>query len=153
MRVLIGKLFYLKELILRHVCKFLPSIAGRPPDLDVRDLCGLPESDVLLERRRNKGVAARPSLLVAPASLLANWSAEIEKFAPELRTLIIHPSAMTTAQVKNFTPAQTAGLDLAITSYGSLLRIPALADIHWHFAILDEAQAIKNPGAKQTRAA
>jgi superfamily II DNA or RNA helicase len=108
---------------------------------------------LLLERRRNKGVAARPSLLVAPASLLANWSAEIEKFAPELRTLIVHPSAMTAAQVKDFTPGQTAGLDLAITSYGSLLRIPALADQHWHFAILDEAQAIKNPGAKQTRAA
>jgi superfamily II DNA or RNA helicase len=108
---------------------------------------------LLLERRRRKGAATRPSLLVAPASLLANWSAEIEKFAPELRTMIIHPSAMTTAQVKNFTPAQTAGLDLAITSYGSLLRIPALADLDWQFAILDEAQAIKNPGAKQTRAA
>jgi hypothetical protein len=108
---------------------------------------------LLLERRRSKGVAVRPSLLVAPASLLANWSAEIEKFAPELRTLIVHPSAMIAAQVKQFTPAQTIGLDLAITSYGSLLRIPALAELDWRFAILDEAQAIKNPGAKQTRAA
>jgi SNF2 family DNA or RNA helicase len=113
---------------------------------------------LLLERRRNKGAparstAGRPSLLVAPASLLANWSAEIEKFAPELRTLIVHPSAMTPAQVKEFSPAQTTGLDLAITSYGSLLRIPALAETDWRFAILDEAQAIKNPGAKQTRAA
>ncbi len=125
---------------------------------------------LLLERRRNKGArwkypswkypgwkhsrrTQRPSLLVAPASLLANWSAEIEKFAPELRTLIVHPSAMTAAQVKEFSPAQTAGVDLAITSYGSLLRIPALAETEWRFAILDEAQAIKNPGAKQTRAA
>jgi len=108
---------------------------------------------LLLERRRGKGAAAQPSLLVAPASLLANWSAEIEKFAPELRTLIVHPSAMTAAEVKEFEPAQTKGLDLAITSYGSLLRIPALAQLDWHFAILDEAQAIKNPGAKQTRAA
>jgi superfamily II DNA or RNA helicase len=107
---------------------------------------------LLLERRRNKGVAARPSLLVAPASLLANWSAEIDKFAPELRTLIVHPSAMPAAQVKDFTSAHTAGLDLAITSYGSLLRIPALAEVHWQFAILDEAQAIKNPAARQTRA-
>jgi len=107
---------------------------------------------LLLERRRNKGGVSRPSLLVAPASLLANWSAEIQKFAPELRTLIVHPSAMTAAQVKDFTPTQTTGLDLAITSYGSLLRIPALGEVHWRFAILDEAQAIKNPGAKQTRA-
>jgi superfamily II DNA or RNA helicase len=108
---------------------------------------------LLLERRRGNGVAVRPSLLVAPASLLANWSAEIEKFAPELRTLIVHPSAMSPAQVKDFSPTQTAGLDLAITSYSSLLRIPVLADVDWQFAILDEAQAIKNPGAKQTRAA
>ena len=108
---------------------------------------------LLLERRRNKGAAGKSSLLVAPASLLANWSAEIEKFAPELRTLIVHSSAMTSAQVKEFLPAQTAGLDLAITSYGALLRIPALAQTEWRFAILDEAQAIKNPGAKQTRAA
>ena len=35
-----------------------------------------------------------PSLLVAPASLLANWQAEIERFAPALTTLIAHPSAM-----------------------------------------------------------
>jgi superfamily II DNA or RNA helicase len=108
---------------------------------------------LLLERRRGKGAAGTPSLLVAPASLLANWSAEIEKFAPELRTQIVHPSAMTAAQVKAFTPASSPELDLAITSYGSLLRIPGLADAKWRFVVLDEAQAIKNPAAKQTRAA
>ena len=43
--------------------------------------------------------------------------------------------------------------DLVITSYGSLLRIAALKDIAWRFVILDEAQAIKNASAKQTRAA
>jgi superfamily II DNA or RNA helicase len=108
---------------------------------------------LLLERRRAPGAAGVPSLLVAPASLLANWSAEIEKFAPELRTQIVHPSAMTAAQVKDFSADAAAGLDLAITSYGALLRIPALAETAWRFVILDEAQAIKNPGAKQTRAA
>ena len=40
-----------------------------------------------------------------------------------------------------------------ITSYGTLLRMPALAETHWRFVVLDEAQAIKNPDAKQTRAA
>jgi superfamily II DNA or RNA helicase len=108
---------------------------------------------LLLERRRGNAAEAMPSLLVAPASLLANWSAEIEKFTPELRTLIVHPSAMTATQVAEFSPASVAGVDLAITSYGSLLRIPALAEATWRFGILDEAQAIKNPGAKQTRAA
>jgi len=40
-----------------------------------------------------------------------------------------------------------------ITSYGSLLRIPWIENTSWQYAVLDEAQAIKNPGAKQTRAA
>jgi superfamily II DNA or RNA helicase len=108
---------------------------------------------LLAQRRHNGDARHQPSLLVAPASLLANWAAEIEKFAPELKATIVHPSAMTAEQIKAFTPAQAAKLDLAITSYGSLLRMPVLAETEWRFAILDEAQAIKNPNAKQTRAA
>jgi superfamily II DNA or RNA helicase len=97
--------------------------------------------------------AAQPSLLVAPASLLGNWAAEIEKFAPGLKAAIVHPSAMSADEIKQFTPERAAGYDLAITSYGSLLRIPALAEASWRFVILDEAQAIKNPAARQTKAA
>jgi SNF2 family DNA or RNA helicase len=107
---------------------------------------------LLLAQRRDKG-QRNPSLLVAPASLLANWSAEIDKFAPELKASIVHPSAMSAEQIKALTPEQVGELDLAITSYGSLLRLPFLAETQWRFAILDEAQAIKNPKAKQTRAA
>ena len=93
-----------------------------------------------------------PSLLVVPASLLANWVSEIERFAPSLRVLVAHPSAMTAAELAR-PAAQTLGAaDLVITSYGSLLRIPWLATMKWRLAILDEAQAIKNPAAKQTRA-
>jgi non-specific serine/threonine protein kinase len=96
----------------------------------------------------------RPSLLVAPASLLANWAAEIERFAPRLNAAIIHPSAMTADEMKQVvTPDRLRDIDLAITSYASLLRMPALAQIHWRFVVLDEAQAIKNPNAKQTKAA
>jgi non-specific serine/threonine protein kinase len=43
-------------------------------------------------------------------------------------------------------------LDLVVTSYGSLLRIPWLMESAWNLVVLDEAQAIKNPAAKQTRA-
>jgi non-specific serine/threonine protein kinase len=107
---------------------------------------------LLLARQRNGG-ARRPSLLVAPASLLANWAAEIEKFAPDLMAAILHPSAMTAEQIQQVTPERVGELDLAITSYGSLLRMPVVAATEWRFAILDEAQAIKNPNAKQTRAA
>jgi non-specific serine/threonine protein kinase len=95
----------------------------------------------------------RTSLLVAPASLLANWAAEIERFAPTLTAIIAHPSAMTGAELKALDRDRIAGADLVITSYGSLLRVPALLGLPWRLAILDEAQAIKTPGAKQTRAA
>ncbi|MDK3022848.1 DEAD/DEAH box helicase [Cupriavidus taiwanensis] len=93
----------------------------------------------------------RPSLLVAPASLLANWAAEAERFAPGLRLLIAHPSVMPAADLRALDPARLADIDLVITSFGSLLRQPALEAMQWHVAIVDEAQAIKNPGAKQTR--
>ena len=95
--------------------------------------------------------AAQPSLLVAPASLLGNWAAEIEKFAPGLKAVIVHPSAM--SRRPDQAVQSPADHDLAITSYGSLLRMPALAETAWRFVILDEAQAIKNPAARQTKAA
>jgi non-specific serine/threonine protein kinase len=93
--------------------------------------------------RRKAGQAAGPSLLVASASLLGNWSAEIARFAPSLRTRIEHPSAQ---------GEQAKDADLVITTYGMLSRKPALVSADWDAAILDEAQAIKNPGARQTRA-
>ena len=106
---------------------------------------------LLMEQARDTG--PRPSLLVAPASLLANWAAEIEKFAPSLKAVIVHPSTMPADEVKAFTTEQASDYDLAITSYGSLLRIPVFAEADWRFVILDEAQAIKNPNARQTKAA
>ncbi len=108
---------------------------------------------LLVQQAKHTRAPAQPSLLVAPASLLANWMAEIERFAPSLRAKIVHPSAMTAEEVGQFTPDHACGLDLVITSYGSLLRIPGLAQATWRLAILDEAQAIKNPNAKQTKAA
>ncbi len=108
---------------------------------------------LLLVLRRGPGDQRRPSVLVAPSSLLANWAAEIERFAPGLRAMIAHPSAMPAGELKAIEPSRLADLDLVITSYGSLLRIPWLATTEWQLAVLDEAQAIKNPDAKQARAA
>ncbi len=95
----------------------------------------------------------QPSLLVAPASLLANWAAELKRFAPSLKALIAHPSEMAVGDLKTLAPERLQETDLVITSYGSLLRIPWLVDVPWQLVVLDEAQAIKNPDAKQTRAA
>ena len=106
---------------------------------------------LLVHRSHSKGEMG-PSLLVAPASLLANWADEIARFAPRLRATVVHPSAMPSDQIKSLKTAVLATADLVITSYGSLLRIPSLMTTRWYLAILDEAQAIKNPQAKQTRA-
>jgi len=108
---------------------------------------------LLLVLRRMEASAPRTSVLVAPASLLGNWVSEIERFAPDLRTMVAHPSAMSSAELHSIDEPRLAGVDLVITSYGSLLRLPELTNIQWRLAILDEAQVIKNPGAKQTRTA
>jgi non-specific serine/threonine protein kinase len=106
---------------------------------------------LVLQGQHNGG--RRTSLIVAPASLLANWQAEIERFAPDLRVLIAHPSFLKPADLKGLAPERLAEIDLVIASYGSLLRVPWLETTGWRLAVLDEAQAIKNPTTKQTRAA
>ncbi|MEO8661332.1 MAG: DEAD/DEAH box helicase [Bryobacteraceae bacterium] len=107
---------------------------------------------LLLVLKREESANPQPSLLIAPASLLANWAAEIDRFAPGLKALIAHPSALAAAELKAFDTAKLQGIDLVITSYGSLLRMPWLSEVPWRLAVLDEAQAIKNPDSKQTRA-
>ena len=92
-----------------------------------------------------------PCLLVAPASLLANWAAEAERFAPSLTLLIAHPSALPAAEMRALDVARLSAFDLVITSYGALLRSNVLNEMQWQVAVIDEAQAIKNPAAKQTR--
>ncbi|MHB1565240.1 MAG: DEAD/DEAH box helicase [Acidiferrobacter sp.] len=95
----------------------------------------------------------RPSLLVLPASLLANWEAELARFGPSLRCLFVHASQ----QRKNGRTASSApdlvatGVDLVLTTYGTLPRASWLQEQPWRWLILDEAQAIKNPIARQTR--
>ncbi|HVR23830.1 MAG TPA: DEAD/DEAH box helicase [Candidatus Polarisedimenticolia bacterium] len=108
---------------------------------------------LLLVLRNQNRDQRQPSLLVAPASLLANWASELERFAPSLNALVAHPSALPTADLMTLAPGRLRDVDLVITSYGSLLRIPWIADASWRLVVIDEAQAIKNPDAKQTRIA
>ena len=103
------------------------------------------------QQQQPGGGGHKPSLLVAPASLMENWAAEIARFAPDLKAVVVHPSALPAEDLKEKAIAVPPGVDLAITSYGFLARVPWLAATSWRLAILDEAQAIKNPGARQTR--
>jgi SNF2-related domain/SNF2 Helicase protein/Helicase conserved C-terminal domain len=106
---------------------------------------------LLLVLKNEAGDNRKPCLLVAPASLLANWAGEIARFAPSLKVAIAHPSAAPAGQPKADAVDDLADADLVITSYGYLARSPRLGTAQWRLVVLDEAQAIKNPAAKQTR--
>ncbi len=98
---------------------------------------------------------AGPSLVIVPASLLANWQNEIAKFAPSLRCLLLHTSQMDRKDLDKF--VLNAGdaandFDVVITTYAMAARLEGIREANWHLLILDEAQAIKNPSSKQTRA-
>ncbi|MHB1872156.1 MAG: DEAD/DEAH box helicase [Steroidobacteraceae bacterium] len=104
-------------------------------------------------RSRAKGKVRAPSLIVAPASLIANWKSEIERFAPGLTVFVAHPSE-TDIDLNLAAALDSAlcGIDVALSTYGVLTRCEALRSRPWQLVVLDEAQAIKNPGAQQTRA-
>ncbi len=91
-------------------------------------------------------------LLVVPASLIANWQSEIDRFAPSLRAVVAHPSVLPVKEIAAMHDDQLANTDVVITTYGTLPRVPWFAERQWRTVILDEAQAIKNGGAKQTQA-
>lgn len=87
------------------------------------------------------------ALLVLPASLIGNWQRELERFAPELDFHILHSSAGDLREkVTEELPAF-----LTVTTYGMAVKREELQQINWDILILDEAQAIKNPGTKQTK--
>jgi len=100
----------------------------------------------LLEELRAEGAGAGPSIVVVPRSLVFNWKREAERFAPLLRV-----ADYTGAGRSEVNPNES---DLIITTYGTLRRDAlALASVEFEYAILDEAQAIKNPKTASSKAA
>lgn len=111
---------------------------------------------LLMLKTQRSPAGRRPALLVLPASLLANWKTEIERFAPSLRPLFAHPSQIKVDDLKAVgkQPERVlADTDAVLTTYSMLTRMEWLSSIDWSLVVLDEAQAIKNPTARQTRAA
>ncbi len=98
---------------------------------------------LLLSERR--GV----SIVVCPTTLVLNWVGEFEKFAPELKVLAVSGSGdERRALISDF-----GGYDVIVTSYELLRRDASLyGDIKFDFAVIDEAQYIKNPETKNARA-
>ena len=84
----------------------------------------------------------KQALVIAPMSLLTNWTREVEKFAPILSTSVYHGAQ------RKMEPT-----DIIFTSYGTLRSdIAAFKKRKWQAVIIDEAQHIKTPSAKQTKA-
>jgi superfamily II DNA or RNA helicase len=107
----------------------------------------------LLDARRHvrasRGEDPGPSaLVVSPRSLVFNWKAEAERFAPRLR-ILDHTGVGRERSRESF-----SGYDVVLTTYGTLRRdAPALKEHRFSWVILDEAQAIKNASAASAKAA
>jgi non-specific serine/threonine protein kinase len=95
----------------------------------------------LLEFMRQNGGAK--TLLVIPASLICNWQSEADKYTPKLKHTVVHSGK------REFDIDEA---DLFITTYGMVHRLDSLKDTKWDLIVIDEAQAIKNAGTKQTKA-
>jgi len=96
-----------------------------------------------------------PVLLVLPATLLANWQSENQKFTPDLNMAVLHPSVIPHDDWKTFekTPEKyLSQYDVVLTTYGMAARLPQLRNLTFPAVIADEAQAIKNPSSAQSRA-
>ena len=93
---------------------------------------------------------ARPTLIVAPLTLLANWRHEFSKFAPGLK-VAIHQGEGRTRGIGFKRIARS--VDVLITSYSLLVKdYRDIGDFEWGALVLDEAQAIKNPDTQTARA-
>jgi superfamily II DNA or RNA helicase len=89
----------------------------------------------------------RPALIVVPTSLVSNWSAELVKFAPHLRVAVLH------GLDRHARRAELDGVHVVITTYTVLARdVEEMKALPWHIVVLDEAQVIKSPDAKATKA-
>jgi superfamily II DNA or RNA helicase len=96
---------------------------------------------------RNGAKGGRPSLVVAPRSLVYNWIDEAARFAPRLRACD-HTGLGRVCSEESFQDC-----DLVVTTYGTLRRdIVELREIRFDTVILDEAQAIKNPASQAAKA-
>ncbi len=92
---------------------------------------------------QHKGRLNRPSLIIAPTSVIFNWASELKKFSPHLKTLILHGSSREKSQ------QQLESYDILITSYALISKdLDLHQSIDYQYLILDEAQYIKNHKTK-----
>jgi SNF2 family DNA or RNA helicase len=84
---------------------------------------------------RGKGKPKRPSLVIAPTSVVSAWAQKLHKYDTGLKWHVFHGKGRHLPKTH---------VDLVLTTYGILQRDPQLREREWHIVVLDEAQAIKN---------
>lgn len=103
----------------------------------------------LLYLKQQKALG-KPILLVCPTSVLGNWEREVRKFAPSLKAIVHHGDKRHQGQAFAKVAQEC---NLIITSYALIHRdLKTLQTFSWQGVVLDEAQNIKNPDAKQSQA-
>jgi len=105
---------------------------------------------LLLQEKEEHGSLPGPTLLVCPTSVVTNWEREVQRFAPALTTMVHRGPQRLRGEA--FVQA-VQSVDMLLTSYAIVRRdTETMQAVSWHGVILDEAQNIKNPSAKQTQA-
>ncbi len=95
----------------------------------------------------HEGRLTDPCMVVVPTSLVPNWVAEAGRFTPHLRVVVLHGID------RHGRLSEIDRAHIVVTTYGVVARdIDLLKRLNWHMIVLDEAQAIKNPDGKATRA-
>lgn len=105
---------------------------------------------LLLHERVGESGSPGPTLLVVPMSIVGNWMREAHRFAPSLRVHVHHGAERLTREA--FADKAITS-DLVITTYALVHRDREMLErVGWHRVVVDEAQNIKNPSAKQSQA-
>ena len=135
----------------RHGLTWLAELTGSGLGACLADDMGLGKTITLIAlhlHRRERGLAAGPTLVVCPASLLGNWEAEIHRFAPGVTVRRFHGGSRSLAEL---------GDGFVLTTYGTMRRDTVspgggtLATVPWDLVVADEAQHIKNATSSTAR--
>ncbi|WP_418060873.1 DEAD/DEAH box helicase [Pimelobacter simplex] len=134
----------------RHGLTWLADLTGLGLGACLADDMGLGKTITLialhLHRRAQPATRDGATLVVCPASLLGNWEAEIERFAPGVPVRRFHGGTRDLDDVQD-------GGGFVLTTYGTLRRdVATLAGVAWDLVVADEAQHVKNSRTSTARA-
>ncbi|KAA1427925.1 DEAD/DEAH box helicase [Nocardioides antri] len=142
----------------RHGLTWLADLTGLGLGACLADDMGLGKTITLialhLHRLEQDLSGGAPTLVVCPASLLGNWEAEIQRFAPGLPVRRFHGVAreLGSRDGRSASSSTSGGGGFVLTTYGTMRRDHAtLADVPWDLVVADEAQHIKNSRSSTAR--